>query len=83
MLRIQIDGHAVRLEHRLERVCDLATHALLQREPLSEQTHEPRQLRDADDVLVGDVADVGMPVERQYVVLAQGEEVDWPLDHLA
>ncbi len=36
----------------------------------------PGELADADDVLVGDVGDGGRAVERQEVVLTDGENVD-------
>src|SRR5690348_17583615 len=49
----------------------------------SEDAHQPGQLGDADDLLVRDVAEEGVAVERQRVVLAQRVEVDRSLDDLA
>src|SRR4051794_1580062 len=40
------------------------------------------QFADADDLLVGDVADIGLAEERQRVVLTQRVERDWPFDDL-
>src|SRR5919198_5265344 len=61
---------------------DLLAEALLQGEPAGEDPYEPRQLRDADDPLASDVADVRDAVERERVVLAEGAERDRPLDDL-
>jgi hypothetical protein len=79
----QVHRDPVGLELGDELVGDLLPDPLLHREALREEVYEPGQFRDADDVLVGDVADVGAPGERQGVVLAQGEEVDRTLDNLA
>ncbi len=61
MMRFQIDGDSVRLEHRLQGVGDLLTDAFLHRNALGKQAHQSRQLGNADDVLVRYVAHVGMP----------------------
>src|SRR5260370_30459586 len=72
----------MRLQQTRELVGDLDPDALLDGEAASKDAHEPRQLGDADDLLVRDVADVRMPVERERVVLAQREEFDGTLDRL-
>ena len=66
-----------------EPVGDLLAEALLHREPAREEAHEARQLRDADDPLACDVADVRGAEERQRVVLAEALERDRALDDLA
>ena len=80
---LEVDGHAGRLDQLHQRVGDLLADTLLHREALGEQADEPCELRDADDLLAGDVADVGDAVEGQSVVLAQRVERDRPLDDLA
>ena len=78
-----MDGDAARLDQLVERVGDLLAEPLLHREAAREQAHQPGELRDADDLVAGDVADVRDAVERQRVVLAEAEERDRPLDDLA
>jgi hypothetical protein len=58
---------------------DLLAEALLQGEAAREQAHQPGQLRDADDPLVRDVADVREAVEGH----AERVKGDRPLDDLA
>ena len=65
-----------------EHVGDLLAEALLDGEAPREQPDEAGQLRDADDPLAGDVADVGVAEEGQRVVLAERGERDRPLDDL-
>src|SRR4029453_7542903 len=47
----QVNGDAARLDQLVQRVRDLFAQALLEGEPAREQTHQPSQLRDADDLL--------------------------------
>ena len=75
-----MDGDAARLDQLAERVRDLLAEALLHREPAREEAHEPRQLRDPDDLLVGDVGEMGGARERERMVLAECRERDRPLD---
>ena len=63
-------------------VGDLLGEPLLHREAPRVEPHEPRELRDAEDLVAGDVADVGAAVERQRMVLAQRVEADRALDDL-
>src|SRR5204862_4250676 len=56
---------------------------LLDGEAARVHADQPRQLRDAEDLAPRNVGDVGDAVERQRVVLAEGEEADRPLDDLA
>jgi len=74
MVRFHIHRHAVRLGQLGEGSSDLVGHPLLDAETASGDAHQPGQLADADDVLMGDVADEGAPKERQDMVLAQGGE---------
>src|SRR5215510_6437999 len=71
------------LHDLVEVVGHLLANALLNGEPPSEQSHEPSQLGDPDDLLVGDIADMGNSVKRERMVLAQREEGDGALDDLA
>ena len=75
--------HAVGLHELFEMVGHLLAYALLNGEPPGEQSHQPGQLGDPDDLLVGDVADMGHSVKRERMVLAQREEGDGSLDDLA
>src|SRR6266550_701479 len=80
---VEVNRHAVRLEHPHQLVCDLYANAFLHCEAPRENADQSRQLRDADDLFVRDVADVGVAVEREYVMLAQRVELDRSLDDLA
>ena len=70
------------MQQLFERLGDLVRHALLDAEPPGEHAHQAGQLADADDLIVGHVAHVGLAEERQRVVLAQREERDRALDDL-
>src|SRR5207237_1808211 len=74
---------AVRLEQPHELTCDLDANAVLHCEAPRENADQSRQLRDADDLFVRDVADVGVAVEREHVMLAERVELDRSLDDLA
>src|SRR5665811_2098208 len=52
--------------------------SFLHAEALRDDANKPGQLADPDDLLMGDVPDVGPAEERQDVVLAQGEERNRP-----
>ena len=58
------------------------SHPFLNAKTASRNPHEPGQLADADDVLVGDVGDEGTAHERQGMMLAERGEWDRPLDDL-
>src|SRR6185312_5245650 len=83
MRRLQMDGDPPGLDQLCDRVGDLLAEALLHGEAAREHARYPGQLRDADDPLVRDVADMSEPVERQRVVLAERVEGDRPFDDLA
>ena len=80
---LEVDGDAGRRDQLDQGVRNLLAEALLDREALAEEPDEPRQLRDADDLVPGDVADVRDAVEGQSMVLAERVERDRPLDDLA
>src|SRR5437899_8816010 len=80
---VEVHSDAVGLQHTHKLVRDLNPDALLNREAPREHPHQAGELGDADDLLVRDVADEGVTVERQRVVLAKRVEVDGPLDDLA
>jgi len=65
MNRLEVGCDAERVHHRHQRIRDFTPKSLLHREAAREQAHEPGDLRDADDPLAGDVADVGETVEAQ------------------
>src|SRR5437763_10659389 len=83
VMGLEIDGDAVRREHRFQGIGDLLADAFLDGKALGKQAHEPGELGNANDVLVRDVSDVGMPMKRERVVLTQTKKVDGSLDHLA
>src|SRR6185295_14799597 len=62
---------------------DLRGHALLHLQTPGVDLDQARQLREADDVVLGDIGDLRLPEERQQVVLTEREEVDVAAkDHL-
>src|SRR3979411_2493610 len=65
--RLEVDGNAVGLQAAGERLGDLAADSLRNGEPPSEEPYQPRELGDADDVLVSDVAQVGVAEEGEGV----------------
>ena len=50
-------------------------------QPPAEDFHQPRDLTESDNALVGNIGDVAFAVERQEMVFAQAEEVDIPDHH--
>src|SRR2546425_7799209 len=79
---VEVHSDAVGLQHTHKLVRDLNSDALLNGEAPREYAHQAGELGDADDLLVRDVADEGVAVERQRVVLAKRVELDRPLDDL-
>jgi hypothetical protein len=71
VLGLHDDPDALGLEVGLKPVGDLRCQALLDLEAAGEQLHHARQLRQSEDAVGGQVADVGGAHERQQVVLAQ------------
>src|SRR2546426_8667119 len=80
---VEVHSDAVGLQHTHELVRDLNSDALLDGEAPREYAHQAGELGDADDLFVRDVADEGVAVEGQRVVLAQGVELDGAFDDLA
>jgi len=68
LMGFEIDGNSVRLEHRFQGIGDLLPDVFLHRKALREQAHEAGELGNADDMLMRDVAYVGMPMKGQRVV---------------
>jgi DNA-binding transcriptional ArsR family regulator len=62
----QMHGDPVRLEDLHERIRKLLTDALLHREAAREQPDEARQLRQPEDVLMGDVAHIRQRVHKRF-----------------
>src|SRR6267143_3516416 len=81
--RLEVDGHAMGLQDARESLGDLAAEPLLNGEAPGEEAHQPSELGDANDVLMGDVAQVGVAEEGEGVVLAERVERNWPVNHLA
>src|SRR3954469_17088678 len=82
-MRFQKYRDAMRLKDTLQTVRDLPSKSLLHRKALGEQPHQACELGNTDDVFMRDVADIGLPIEGQRVVLAQRIELDRPFDYLA
>jgi hypothetical protein len=61
MNSLEVYRHTVRLENPLQPVGKLPPETFLHREATREQPHQARELGQPEDVLVGDVADVGRP----------------------
>lgn len=78
MHRVQVHCDPVWLQDPDQLIGDLDPDPLLDREAPGEDSHQPGQFGDADDLLMSDVADVSVPVERERVMLAQREEFDGP-----
>ena len=74
MLRLEHDTDASRRELFLQPVRDLNGHPLLDLQPSCEELDDARQLRQPENAVARDVADVGDADERQHVVLAQRRE---------
>jgi hypothetical protein len=69
MHRLYVHGDGVRLENADESVRYLLADALLHREATRKHSHEPRQLRDPDDVLVGDISNMSVTMEGKGMML--------------
>src|SRR5260370_7077345 len=82
MRRLEVHGDAVRIEAALEASNHLATEALLDGKAAGIKPDDPGQLRDADDSVMGDVADPGLAEERQGMVLTDRMKGNRPLHGL-
>jgi len=82
-MSLEIYCHAMWLEHRIQRIHNLLSHPLLYREALGKEAHEASELRDAHNMFVCNVANVGIPEKWQHVMLAQCIKRDRSLDYLA
>jgi hypothetical protein len=83
MRGFQPHGDSARPDELDERVRDLFAHALLDGEAACVQPHEPRQLRDPDDLRAGDVSDMCNAVKGKRVVLTERVECNRPFGDLA
>jgi hypothetical protein len=86
MVGLEIDGDPVRLKHRIAGMHNLLPQSFLDRKTLGKQPHEAGELGNAEDGLMREIADVGMPEKGQGMVLAQREKCEparlastWPL----
>src|ERR1700694_4791413 len=80
---LEVDGDPMGLQNSRNRLRDLPTHPLLDRESPGEEAYQPGELGDADDVLMGYVAHEGMAEERKGVVLAESVKGNRAFHHLA
>ena len=69
-------GDAPGMQGILDAVADLLGQALLDLQAAGVSLYDAGDLGKSRDLSVGDVGDMGLPDERQHVVLAQGEEFD-------
>ena len=76
VLGLDHDADALRLELTLEPVGDLGREPLLDLQRARVVLDDARELRQPDDLVVGQVGDVRHADERQQVVLAERVEVD-------
>jgi len=70
------DRDALGLQHRFQRVADLLGEAFLGLEPAGEHVDDARDLAEADDVLIRDVAHMHLADEGQEMMLAQAVAFD-------
>jgi hypothetical protein len=82
MNRLELYRDAARLHEVDEPVGDFLAEPFLHREPSRVEPDEPGQLGDAEDLVAGDIRQMCDTMERQRMVLAEGEERDRPLDDL-
>ena len=64
------------MQRLLDTLLDLKRHALLHLQTVGKDVHHAGYLRESGDIAVRDVGYVGLAIERQHVVFAEGEEVD-------
>jgi len=76
VLRLEDDGDAFRLEHLHERVSDLLRQVFLRLQAARIDIDDARDLREADDVLAGEVGDVRTAEEGEEMMLAEAVELD-------
>ncbi len=87
MVGLEIERDPVRLKHRIEGIHNLLPQPFLDRKTSGKQPYEAGELGNADDGLMREIADVGMPEKWQGMVLAQREKADGsrspgPIDRL-
>ena len=74
----RLDDHADALGFEVvhQRAGDLVGQALLQLQTARVKIRQTRQLADAQDAALGDIADMAPAEKRQQVVLAEAEDLD-------
>src|SRR5262245_11449280 len=70
------DAHAPRFQHALNAIRDLRRQRFLHLQPPRERLDDARELADADDGAIGEVADVHLAYDRRHVMLAVRLEAD-------
>src|SRR5258705_361057 len=64
-------------------ICDLLPDPFLYREAFRKKAHEAGEFGKANDLLVSNITDVGIPVKGQGMVLAQRKKMNGAFDDLA
>jgi hypothetical protein len=75
------NGDALRHQDAVQGIGDLRRHSLLNLEPPSVSLYEASQLRDADNSVARQVADMRAPNDRRHVVLATRDEANIAQQH--
>src|SRR5580704_12464249 len=75
MLGLEYHGDAERVDLRHESLRDLRRQPLLHLQPPRVYFHQSRQLREPDDLPIGQIRDMRLAHEGEHVMLAQGIEI--------
>src|SRR5689334_25242 len=83
MMRFQINSDTMWMQHGFQRIRDLLTDPLLNRKAFRKESHETRQLGDANDVFMSDVSDIGFSIKRKGMMFTQRKKWNRSFHHLA
>src|SRR5688572_31463698 len=83
MTSFKINGNTVRMQHGIQRVCNLLTDPFLYCKTFGEKPYHPGELRNSNDVLMGNVSNISHAVEGKSMMLAQRIKGDRSLYDLA
>lgn len=76
MAGLHDDGHTMRLEFGLQRVCNLHGQSLLHLQSAAKGIHQPRDLAQSDHFFVRHVSNMASSKKREQMVFAHTKEVD-------
>ena len=76
MLRLDDDADARRLQNVLDRFGDFGGELFLNLQAAREAVHDARELRNADDAIVRQIADMRAAGHRQHVMLAEADDAN-------